>query len=436
MATVFDCDWEDGSDILNSGGTYEWDSETDTGSKLSENTSSLMWDSDCLEWNGQSSAAGYLTKQLSSSQAATGLRFGLNVVSEGLTSAQYQLIFRIKDTGGNVLLDCFLYDNGSIFLVFFQVYDTGGTGRNTNGIQISTGTNYQIVCKLQKNTAGGFYFTVYAEDGTTVIGSEIQLSTDYTTRNTNAYIFYAGTIVAPWTTTNHAIDITQITDTYAYPDTIQAGGAINWITNIQGASVTPSISQTMARALSANIAGVSTTPSVASIMARGLITDIQGASVTPSISQTMSRALIADIQGGSVTPSVASIIARSLMTSITGESTTAEATVNIIRSLITNIIGSSVTPEITATLEGIISWVVSITGSSVTPEISANIARGLLINVQGQSVTPDDVAAIWNEILLVVDPSITSLTAERIITSLTPIKTIESITLVRTIEEI
>lgn len=441
MAVVFECDWEDGSDILNTDGAYEWASETDVDNKLDEASDSAMWDTDSLYWNGTSEHAGYLAV-VAASSGNSGYRFGINAFSEGLSSGQQQGIMRVQDSGSNALFDCYLYDDGSNLLLYFKVYDTGGTGRNTSAKIISTDTNYQVVAKLQKNTAGGFYFSVYQEDGVTQVGSEIQLSTDYTTRNSNAYSMFTGAIFASWVTTEHGFDIVQVIDTYAYPDTIQAGGdssssggiVISFIADIQGSSVTPSIAATIARALIADIQGASTTPGISATIERAIVTDINGASVTPSVSASIARALLANIQGASTTPGIIATLARAIIANIQGSSVTPDditATLQNVISFIASITGVSVTPAITIEIARSLS--AAVTGSSTTPDdLSVTIARALLADISGSSVTPTDLTLIL-AVLSIIDPTMTSITPARTMTSVTAARTMTSATPAKTI---
>ena len=216
MATIIESDWESGDGILDS----LWEGETDTNSRLSENTSSLMWGAHCLYWSGSTSSVGNVYKTFTAT-GTFGLRFGLHLVAESLANGNIQRIVNLMNAGGptSIVYANIVDVSGSIYLRV-TCLDAGSTARTVGDVLISTGTNYQVVIKFDAALASGCSFTVYAEDGTTVIDEEKVLG--YTTYNTDLVELRAGATGATTYTLTHGIDIVLLTDQYAYPATVTA----------------------------------------------------------------------------------------------------------------------------------------------------------------------------------------------------------------------
>lgn len=229
MATRFLCGWEDGDGVLNEldaeyeGDEYEFDTLADNNGRLSVDTSSVMWGTNSLKYSGNDSSNAHVYADVTAS-GESGLRFGFRITAESMTDA-YQNLVRTA-FGNTVLVQQFkIVDVSGTLYLKAQAYDTGWAWRDVgSGIEISLNTTYQIVCKRKKKTAGGMAWKLYAADGTTQVGSEQTLSDDYTAIDYDVNRILVGPSDARWSTTTHYYDIILLTDSYAYPDTVQAAG--------------------------------------------------------------------------------------------------------------------------------------------------------------------------------------------------------------------
>lgn len=191
---------------------------------------------------------------------------------------------------------------------------------------------------------------------------------------------------------------------------VAGGTSRQLLAAIAGASSTPSISETMTRALNSGIAGTSSIPAVVATIVRVLLSAISGSSFTPDITATIAVIinLIASISGSTLTSDVAATIVRALISSIQAGSSTAEVIAKTTRNVLANIVASSNTPDITAIVENILSLAAAIVGVSLTPDIVSTMARNLITAITGQSLTPDITAQIARNLLAnIVGTSVT-----------------------------
>lgn len=222
MSVIFDCDWEDGSDEQNTGGTHVWDDLQDENNRLSFDESSAMWDTNCLKQDGQLSRNACVVEDIAEDEF--GVRIGYMYTYSNLADGQHEYFFFVYDIGTSSILFRLRNDSGTFSIQGF-IRRPNNNIQEIGGVDISPSTKYQIVIKWKRNTAGGCSFKVFAEDGETLVGSEQTLNGAYSTRDTTLTTAQLGG-VSSGSYLNHTMyyDIVQFLDTYAYPDTIQAGG--------------------------------------------------------------------------------------------------------------------------------------------------------------------------------------------------------------------
>lgn len=226
MSIVFDCGWEDGSDEKNTGGSSVFDSITDSANCLSFDTSSAMWNSNCLKYYGNAINTAYVRKNQMPHTCGVRLGFKLNIGT--MSNGTYFYLFRIHDGGVNVLYFR-IYKTGGLYYAQVLAHDTGNTGRQVgSSVQVSLDTKYQLLIKLSRNTAGGCSFKIFAEDGTTLIGDEQNLSSDYTTyKGSTIRTHLLGLPVSLGSAQTFYYDIYQVLNTYDYPDTVVAASGFD-----------------------------------------------------------------------------------------------------------------------------------------------------------------------------------------------------------------
>jgi len=174
----------------------------------------------------------------------------------------------------------------------------------------------------------------------------------------------------------------------AYATFTPAGTLRQLIANIVGASATPSVLSTIARALAGNVPAQSATPAAAATVSRSIAANIPAASTTPEITAIIQNiiSLIADVAGESITPAIVSTLNRALVSAIAGQSLTSEAAAMTARSLLAVPAGQSNTPSIDATVARAI--LASIQAASLTPDAAVDLTRSILADIPAGSSTP------------------------------------------------
>ena len=131
---------------------------------------SRMWDTASLRENGSVTTGRYVYENKGGGDLF-GVRAGFRVDTYSLGSgSQWKIVRMHKD--GTDIMSVYLYNNGGDLEIKVTVWDSGSTERTVgSNIGISSGTNYQILLKWDRNQANGAAFEVWQENGTTQVGS-------------------------------------------------------------------------------------------------------------------------------------------------------------------------------------------------------------------------------------------------------------------------
>jgi hypothetical protein len=222
---VFSCSWS-GTDVLNSDGGdgHAFDSETDTGNKLSQGTTANAGfnseQSKYLTLVPTVTAAAYVTKGFA--YGSYGARFGFYVVT-GWSSDSGIRVFYIRNVA---LTQTLIYVNyrrvsGVHVLSAYIRNSSDADVQVGSDITISTATWYQVRIKCQKNTAGddagaGASFEVYNEAGQ--VGTTQVLASGTTTKNTSSDSFMCGTNTAVSSAPTIIWDVVAGVNDYNFPN--------------------------------------------------------------------------------------------------------------------------------------------------------------------------------------------------------------------------
>jgi hypothetical protein len=218
MATLFDCDWEAGTDEKNTGGAGTWDAINDSWNRLHLLSSPALWGSYSLRMTAPVARAD-VTKTIAPTDEL-GIRVHLLNHGGFPGVGAIQPLFTLLDGDAHNLLRisavCMEPDPGFVMTALVvTAFDTGGIERTVGGI-LAVDT-YQILIKWKKGTAGGASVRFMHKDGSTVL-SEGSLSTEYTTRNTNATLMSLGSLAGTGFTYAADFDEFQAISSYEYPE--------------------------------------------------------------------------------------------------------------------------------------------------------------------------------------------------------------------------
>ena len=213
MAILFDCGWEDGSGILNTGGASVWDSSTDPGARLSVVSSPTLWGGSALRLGTVMSANAYLTEAVAA--GTYGVRLGVYIDSSSLSGGNTQdLLWGVDGSSISLFFVSILHD-GSGHNLTVRVMDSASTLRVLGYVPVSLDTRYQLLLRIQKNVSAGASFKVLDGAGD-LVGTEKTLGA-YTTRNSSLASMNLGNGANSGYTITLLLDAVQVTDTYAYP---------------------------------------------------------------------------------------------------------------------------------------------------------------------------------------------------------------------------
>ena len=216
-----------GTDVLNSGTSYIWDTVQDAGGFLSLGTTSGYGfngvQSEYLVLSGNLTNYAFLREAVTATSQG-GWRLGF-YVSTGFSATNTIMLKIFRGSTMELMYFTYGYD-GSNHYVKASVGNSGSTfteltDGSTSKVNISTGMWYQLIGKFQKNTAGdsagaGGSFEVYNSSGQ--VGNTKNLATGTTTKNESIANLRMGSDTSPSITANLRFDVFRFINTYAFPD--------------------------------------------------------------------------------------------------------------------------------------------------------------------------------------------------------------------------
>ena len=211
-----------GSDVINTGSGYVWDSESDNSTILDRSTASgegFAGDEDNhLLTLGTTDAYSYILEDFTNIDDI-GVRFAIYIDSISVSTFNHYVVLNDAAASGSIYF--FVGHDGSNHYLKAQILDTGDSLQDVGSqITVSLDTWYQVRLIREKNVQGddagaGASFEVYNEAGQ--VGTTQVLSSSYTVKNNQVSDVRMGGSSNPWNIVDLRGDRLILTNTYVFP---------------------------------------------------------------------------------------------------------------------------------------------------------------------------------------------------------------------------